>query len=263
MADPVTGPCAPWATEADLDLCPCDPALEDEAIVAQIPAVSDLLYRMSGHQYPGACTLLFRPVLAVGCGPVVVGTADGWWVPRGIGATLAVNHLCGCSDDRRTIALPGPVSAVDEILIDGVTLDAAAYRVDNWSLLVRHDGGIWPDQDLELPAGDPGTWTVAVTVGPAPPPSGVKAAVAWACEFAKACDPTLAGDCAIPADARQIIRNGVTYDLQPADLLNEGRTGIEAVDFFLHAVNPNQLSHGSSVRSPDLPAPRVASWPEP
>jgi hypothetical protein len=261
VADPVTGPCAPWAIEADLTLCPCS-GPEAADVLAHIPAVSDLLYRMSGHQYHGACTSTIRPAPVFGCGPVVVGSVEGWWVPDGIDATLAVNNLCGCSDDRRILRLPnGPVTAVTEVRIAGEVLDPAAYRVDDWQLLVRHDGGVWPDQHLEHPAGAEGTWTVTLTHGVAPPPSGVSAAVAWACEFAKACDPDLAGDCVIPEDARTVIRNGITYDLEPADLLSEGRTGIDAVDFFLHAVNPHQLHHGSSVRSPDLPAPVVTSWP--
>lgn len=260
MAAPVTGPCAPWATEEQVTAgCDCADATAEQ-VAAKIAAASDLLYRFTGYQWPGECTTTIRPVTICGRGPVAIGVADSWWIPDGIDATLAVNQLCGCSDDQRTIHLPGgPVSAVSEVTIDGQVLDEGAYRVDDWELLIRQDGGVWPStQQLHLPAGDAGTWTVEYTHGLAPPISGVDAAIALACELAKACIAD-GGSCALDPRAVRASRSGVEYELQPADLLTEGRTGIETVDLFLLAVNPNRLTQGSSVRSPDVPRHRVTS----
>lgn len=256
VADPVTGPCQPWATESDIAAGCCDGPTGAQ-VLAQVPAVSDLLYRLSGHRWPGACTVTIRPLAVCADAPAVYPVADGYWVPGGVDATLAVNQLCGCSADGRRLMLPWPqVTEITAVVIAGETLSATAYRVEDWQVLVRQDGGTWPTSDNVDAVG---AWTVALKHGFAPPPSGVRAAVAWACEFAQACVP--AGDCALPARARTAIAGGRTFELQPDDLMTEGRTGIEAVDQFLVAVNPHRLTHGSSVRSPDIPRAAVTTWP--
>lgn len=250
--------CAPWA-QAD-DVGDCSAAnIDPSQVIAKLPAASDLLYRMSGHQWSGSCTSTVRPVRHCGCGPVALGVADGWWIPDGVASTLAVNNLCGHpAMASRSIVLPGrPVTAISEVRIDGQVLAADAYRVDDWEVLVRQDGGQWPSlQLLDRPAGEVGTWSVTYEHGANPPASGVDAAVALATELAKGC---AGGECALPERAVRAVRQGVEFDLEPADLLSEGRTGIQAVDLFLRAVNPHQLAQGASVRSPGMPRHTVTT----
>lgn len=82
--------------------------------------------------------------------------------------------------------------------------------------------------------------------------------MALATQLALACSAAGEGECRLPAKVVSASRRGLDFELEPADLMSEGRTGIEAVDLFLLAVNPERLRHGSSVRSPDVPRHRVA-----
>lgn len=245
MADTVTGPCGSWATQNDVeDGCDCGDLTVDD-VMAKIPAASDLLYRMSGHQWPGACTVTILP-------DVICGS----WQPLGYQLSSG-RPSCACSDYGRCLWLPDPhITSIGEIQIDGQVLAPAAYRVDDMATLVRLDGYGWPTAQDDVADGQPGTWSITYTHGLTPPPSGVDAAVALACELAKACSAD-ADDCVLPARAVTVSRRGVAYELQPEDLMTDGRTGIEAVDLFLHAVNPHQLAYGSAVRSPDIPSATV------
>lgn len=261
MTTPAQTVCSPWAEADDVGDCSTF-GLQAGDVVDKLPAASDLLYRMSGYQWPGSCSATVRPACTQGDGGRVVvamgGWDGGWWAPQGIAGTLAVNCLggssCGCLGMRQ-ILLPGePVTAVTEVKIDGEVLDSDVYRVDDWRYLVRIDGGTWPScQQLYLDDTETGTWSVTFTYGTAPPSSGVNAAVALAVELAKGCCPdTATGDCALPADVVRASRRGLEFQLEPADLMTEGRTGIEAVDLFIQATNPYGLARGATVRSPDL-----------
>ncbi len=260
MADALQTVCASWANEDDIgtfaihDVPPLD-------ILAKIPAASDLLYRESGYQWPGECT---SPVIRPRGGhpdsdtaaPVAIRVGDGWWVPSGITGTLAVNCLgggsCSCLQLGQ-ILLPGePVIAISEVKIDGQILAPSAYRVDDWRYLVRTDGGTWPCcQQAHLDDDQPGTWSVVFTYGAAPPPSGVEAAIDLAVQFALAiADPE---GCALPANATRASRNGVEFDLQLADLIDDqGNWTVPSVRAFIHATNPHGLADDAHVRSPEL-----------
>lgn len=218
-----------------------DPNPGDPKVAVACAAASDVLYRMSGRRWPGACEAVVRPCATDAAGVYVhEGSPTAvWsgWLPLGVGACSG--GLC-CALGRSEIDLGyGPIADVAEVLVDGAVVDPAGYRLDNYRLLVRlADGGqarTWPcSQRLDVPATEPGTWQVTFTHGTLPPPEGVAAATALAAELLRG---ATGGDCKLPAGATTVTREGVTYEIDPAALLNEeGRVGIFAVDLFLAAV---------------------------
>lgn len=225
----LTGPCD-WPYD---DTCPCDvePSAEAVAMAGQ------WLWTWSGGRY-GPCEVTVRPCgdPGVSCGRC---GGAGYGLPR-----------CGCRSVPE-IVLPYPVYEVAEVIVDGVALPDDAYRVDDWSWLVRLDGNVWPfSVDMTAPLDAPGSFAVTYLLG-FPPPLGTGAVTAeLACEIHKA----LCGDssCRLPRTMIRKTRTGVTIELQP------GGTGIPIVDEWVRVATAR--SKVARVWSPDLPEPRHTTW---
>lgn len=218
--------CVPWATVDDVAGCcekvefACD--LEETA-----QAASEILYVLSGRQFPGVCEATVRP-----CGP------------------------CGCHDrcscrPSQIVLQPQPAISVTSVLIDGEILLESEYRLDPGSRLVRLNGEVWPCcQDLSLPSTEEGTFEIEYSYGQEPPVSGKRAAALLACELARACTPGV--ECQLPARVTSITRQGVSMALlDPQDFLDNGRTGIYEIDLFLRTFNPDGLTQPARVINPD------------
>jgi hypothetical protein len=242
-----------------------DPALQDFAKRVAV----ELVWRLSGRRF-GLCETTVRPCRRR-CDQPRLPTwppppGGGWW-PVLTGGSW-INAACGsCRPDCSCaelceITLPGPVHSVAEVQVDGQVLDAGAYVVHDHRVLVRTDGGCWPDcQDLTAKPGEPGAFVVTYTQGVAVPPGGQYAAGVYACELVKSCT---GGNCRLPKRVQSLTREGVTLTfLDPLDFLDKGRTGIPEVDQWIAAVNPAALREPSRVYSPDLPPPRTVTWTEP
>lgn len=172
--------------------------------------------------------------------------SDGCW-----------QRSCGCSP-LSTVPLAYPTTGITEVLIGGVIVDPAKYRVDEWRELVRVDGAWWPScQNLAADETEEGSFVVTYTHGVAPPPAGMLAAAQLACELWKAC--ARVGDCKLPAGVTKVTRQGITIergllaswfrDLRTSRGWN---TGLALVDAFLTAYNPNSLRRAPAVWSPDV-----------
>lgn len=216
------GPCEAWATSSDL-CSPCDDYALDSVLVDDaLDIASEVLYVLSGRQFPGVCSETIRPV------------------------------FCG---SRKEIKLTSPVVEVTEVKVDGeVLVEGTDYRVDDYSKLRRLDDEVWPgSQDLDLEDTEEDTFSVTYSFGAEPPDSGVKAAAVLACEIVLACQPELAGQCRLPKNVTSVTRQGVTTTKQPLIVaLEGGQTGIYEIDLFLTAWNPHKLRRRSRVLSPDL-----------
>lgn len=191
--------------------------------------------------------------------PVVGGSTP--WQPVSLGGqwlniTCGHGDPCGCLSTRE-VRLLGPVGSVESVTVDGVVLDADAWRLDvvaGGARLVRLDGEGWPlCQNLAAPPTEPDTW--AVTYTPGQPVDGLGAHVAGilAAEYLAACRSNL--ECRLPAGVQTIQRQGVTLTLA-AGAFPGGRTGILEVDTYLERWNPGGLRRPSAVWSPDLPTDR-------
>lgn len=232
MTEPIainTGPCDPWCDADDITACCAD--LDTAADLAEAAHIaSDLLYRLSGYQFSGLCAATVRPCAS----------HTSCWQP------LAYGWMAGsCACQRlSTIRLAGyPIRQIDEVLIDGETVDPSEYRLDRYRELVRLADAAgrrqtWPScQRLDVASGD-GTFFVSYTYGVEPPTVGVRAAAQLACEIAKACPSDGSdGECALPSGLVRLTRQGVTIETQQMGLwlLGSLRTGMTFVDAFLSA----------------------------
>lgn len=178
------------------------------------------------------------------------------WRPaliRGEWTNITCGCLTGCScspDGARSLALPGPITEIVSVMIDGALLDPSAYRVDHARLLVRQDGGEWPAcQDMSVGGDQPGSFVVKYKSGVAVPVGGQIAAGRLACELAlAACKDS---SCALPKRLQSITREGVTVGIALTGQ-NWYDTGIWSIDTWINAVVKRPRGY-ASVRSVDVP----------
>lgn len=266
-----TGPCSPWPVE----LCCQLPEDLDPAVVERWQMVAtQILWKMSGRRWGPSCPVTVRPCrracldsypLAVSWG------AAGPWVPYiGSDGLWRNASICGCRTDCSCrelceIRLEGPIHDIVEVREGPDVLPPEAYRVDAPNLLVRTDGGCWPDcQDMAAPCGAEGTLCVTYRYGLPLTADTIAAVSELTCELIKACPETAGscGPCRLPGNVTRVVRQGVQVDMaDPTTIFTEGRTGLPLVDLWLNAVNPNRLPGPSRVLSPDFRRPRVTSWP--
>lgn len=272
MAAPLTLPCSPWATEADL-CTPCNDYDIDAGLMDdKLQAASEILYELSGRQFPGICDQTIRPCTRRGCTDYGVDSLMNRDALRGRVWGFPV-PTCGCSDDPcscRTlhqIDLPNtPVTEVTSVLVDGTALDPSLYRVDDYRYLVRlpdPDGSNpgWPCcQDLNLPSTEENTFEVTFSYGMEPPAIGVIAAATLACELYMACEPeAFKGKCRLPHNVIQVTRQGVSVLVQAVTELfttrigQPARFGIWEIDLFLRTYNPYGTTGQTAIFSPDVP----------
>lgn len=189
------------------------------------------------------------PANGLGTGPWRPVILNGQWYNLGC---ARCGDTCGCTQTP-AVVLPGPVDEVSEVRINGAVLAEDAYRVDNYRILVRTDGGEWPAcQNLAAGPDEDGTWQVTYTQGIPVPQGGRIAAGILACELAKAA----CGDksCGLPQRVQTISRQGVTVAMLDAfDDIDTGHTGIWLIDSWVASVmKPRRRSQ---VYSPDIPRP--------
>lgn len=221
-----------------------------------VDTAAEVLYGLSGRRF-GLCELTVRPCRTECCAPCDM--AGPRWTPVLVGGQWT-NVACGrCGDTCSCtkvceVLLPGPIASVTEVKLDGVIVPPAEYRVDNARTLVRIGEGCWPTcQDMNLEDTEPGTWSVTYLRGLPVPAGGQNAFAELACELFKACDDD--DKCRLPKRVTSISREGVSMVLDPMTFMTEGKTGLYAVDLWLHTVNPQARTRSAGVYSVD--APRV------
>lgn len=209
------------------------------------------------NQRFGACEEVVRP-----CRKTCAGSPSGWLPPWS--GSLFMGLTCGvCGDECscktvHQVVLPGPIAEVVEVLIDGEAVDLSAFRVDDYNILVRMDGGHFPAcQDMGAPLGEPGTWGVTYLLGEPVPPGGQLVAGILACEYAK----SLCGDtsCRLPKRVSSIQRQGIVIGvLDNFTNLKDGFTGIFEIDDWI--MSQTKPKRRSVMSSPDVSRPRITTW---
>lgn len=241
------GPCAAW----DPIWCCTLPAGSQAVSGDALLAATEVLHHLSGQRF-GLCEFTFRPCRRDCYANSWPFDSGSWWqwggaYPRPLlfdGAWF--NLTCGgcpgsCSCTPLSEAwLPGPVGEVVSVKLDGQSLPASGYRVDDFFKLVRLGGLSWPVcQDLTLPDSEPDTWSVTLTIGEAVPTIGRYAVGELACEIVNAC---LGNTCALPKNATSVSRQGVSIDFPTfTELLRHGVLGLRWTDMFIATYNPNRL----------------------
>jgi hypothetical protein len=157
------------------------------------------------------------------------------------------------------VYLPGPVTSVSQVNVDGVVVPVDNYRVDDMRWLVGLNGQVWPEcANFDVSTGT-GFFQVTYIRGIAPPPDLLAAAGILACEYAAFCTGAA---CRLPRYATTVSRSGVEFTLpDPQDLLSMGLTGLFEVDQVIMDLNPYGLKAPPLVLSPELAYPRTTTWP--
>jgi hypothetical protein len=257
----MTGPCAPWITGLDVADC-CTVECDDPSDFDSAAGLaSDLLFELSGRRFAGECSTIVRPcVPTCGCPWQILSRGhivwnpnyDDWWF-----GWWCDDTTCGCTPLSRVLLSGYPVQEVTEVLIDGVLVDPATYRLDNhrWLTRVRDPADldtvlVWPGcQNLDMENTEVGTFSVEYNFGEAPPAIGQAAAAELACELFKACNGSA---CQLPKGVVRVARQGVTLEKTPfvswgyvtgkrGNLQKGWSTGLALVDAFLNAYNPGGL----------------------
>src|SRR5574342_254375 len=248
MVTATMGPCEAWPATFCCDLTFAGaPAVTGDAV----QAATEVLYHLSGQRF-GLCEFTVRPCRHE-CGFNTGWPGfGGWWewgadpYPRpflfdGVWSNLT----CGVCGDRCSCTgiseawLPGPIGQIIQVKLDGTVLVSGSdYRVDDFRKLVRLGGGTWPScQDMNLADTEVGTWSVTFTVGEAVPQIGKYAVGELACEIIKSCTGQA---CALPANATQVSRQGITIDFPTfSELLANGSLGLRWSELLIATYNPS------------------------
>ena len=257
----VDGPCEVWPV-----VWSCPLSAEVMAVTGiALEAASAVLWARSGRRF-SLCSTTLRPCRAdCADGSYLY---DGWWAwpssprPRffqGVWTNVTCGFCqdgCSCSVVSR-VRLPVPVSSITSVVIDGATMPASAYQLYDYRDLIRQDGGEWPRcNNLSVPDGSPGTWSITAVYGEDVPMLGRMAVGELAAEFAKAiaCDAS----CQLPQPVQQLTRQGVSMSfLDPNEVYANGRLGLRLSDMFLSTYNPDGLRAAARVYSVDHPYGRI------
>lgn len=242
MAAPRRGVCAPWLTAELLGELPAGlpPGIDGDFVAL---AASNLLYALSGRQFPGECTATLRPCSR---------PERSWQGRRPVGlCTCSSVERCGCGGLDELGLGVYPVLEVVAVHLDGATLEAGVdYRLDEHRYLVRlpdTEGRRrrWPCcPNMAAPAEQVGggAFVVEVKYGQPAPPEGVIAARALAQALA---GDVAAGRCKLPAGTTAVARQGVTRTIA-AKAYQE----LPEVAVFLAAVNPRGHARRPAIASP-------------
>lgn len=149
------------------------------------------------------------------------------------------------------------VGEVVAVVVGGVEYPPEDFEVHDRKTIVytgTDDCPFTRGQNLGIPLGEPGSWSV--TYLPAEPvdTSGAQAVTMLALEFAKACMGN--SKCALPKGVRTISRFGMTYQVE-AGMFPEGFTGIRVVDAYIEFWNPGKRRQPLGIYSPDTPTLRL------
>ncbi|MFM9590705.1 hypothetical protein ACKI16_29385 [Streptomyces scabiei] len=264
-----TGPCEAWPVA----LCCDTDGVEAEELTRWTLIASQILWGLSGRRW-GPCPITVRPCRR-SCLDALPSYAVQWqsagpWIPYidtyGVWRNASV---CGCRSDCSCselceVYLAGPVYDVTEVQVDGTVLPVEAYRVDAAGMLVRTDGGCWPEcQDMSAPAGSENTFFVTYRYGLPLDEAATAAVSELTCHLLKGCSGG-SGSCGCKSrqNMTKLSRQGVDYEwADPTAIYAEGRTGLPLTDLWLNMVNPYRLTSPSRVYSPDFKRPRMTTWP--
>jgi hypothetical protein len=258
------GPVAPCSWTLDMSCCSEWDSYTNTVRDRATAWATQILWALTGRRY-GTCEITVRP-----CGsncqyyggwmayPAVADGVGTVWTPfirDGVWFNCACAGACDCRARCRAW-LPGPVSSVTEVVVDGIVIDPSLYRVDNREYLIGLGDQCWPDcQNMNLESPEVGTFEVTYLRGTPLPLAGQIAAGIMACEFAKACS---GGACSLPQNLSTLARQGIEVTMvNPTDLLDIGLTGIAEVDLWIRSVNPDRKTHRPKVYSPDLHYPAM------
>lgn len=146
--------CQPFITAGQLrndPSCSCRFLDDNPLITHVIDAATDLLFMLSDGRVHGVCQRTARPMKTGICG----------FTEGDLYGTMPATRFGG----HDVIPIPGVRPEVTEVLIDGVVLGSAEYRLIDNEFLLRVDG-TWPTTNsLTLDSGDVGVFEISWRYG--------------------------------------------------------------------------------------------------
>lgn len=215
--------CEPWATADEAKERCGDDAFgthTDDEITRALEVASVALFGLSGFKYRGHCERIEQPPGRCHCSCLCIEAGCG---------------CCSCDNVDRLMLSGYPVREIVAVTIDGDVLGTDEYRLlsGRWLIRMADTNGNaqrWPTRNrLDLPIGDVGTWSVDYIFGTRPPQWGIDAAIDFAKVVIDSCDG--GGDCALPSNVTNYVRQGVAVTLDPNVL--SGLVGAEIADAWL------------------------------
>jgi len=222
--------------------------------VAALQSASYLLWVLSGRKYGGMCEASEVYVCSDGgCGSVGCMAQS---LELSSNNVVTFNAFARDQNFRHQLLFlrNRPVRRLVALMDrDGFPLDVAEFAV--------YDRASVGPVDISVGGGscwDPCGTEVVYVWGVPPPAIGKLAALAFADQFVKAVE--CPGECTLPERITSVSRQGVSFQVfDPQDFIDNGRTGIYAVDVFLKTVNPDRAQKRARVFSPDVPQGRRRS----
>ncbi|WP_395160402.1 hypothetical protein [Ilumatobacter sp.] len=216
--------------------------VDDEVLDSAKSAAREFLNGLTGRNF-GTCTydqrFQVRQYPSDHCAPT------SW-----NGTRLISDGMC-CA-----IKLPiGPVQAITDLRVDGVTLDPASYTMIAGNKLIRISG-CWPSSGGCEPGRVKVTYVAGVPLSVGSKYHGLVGAAMG--EVVREYVSAFAGNaCKLPSRFVAVQRQGITTQaLDPALFLNLGLTGMPLTDNLIRTVNPNGLRRKPRVVSIDGPRRR-------
>lgn len=265
------GPCEPWDPIWCVELPTGSEAVSGSALMM----ATEILWARTGMIFD-QCTFTIRPCRQDCWETSGWPYGNFWWQFGTLYPQPALingnwyNLTCGaCAGNCSCVSLyeillPGPITKVNQVKVDGNVLSTSEYRLDDWRKLVRINN-MWPlCNDLNKNDTEVNTWSVTLTYGRPVPTMGQMAVGELAYQLILACLGD--GCCKLPYAVQQIARQGVTInypdvgDLFGMDRFGRvtNRIGLQYCDLFIDAANPYGLRQNSEVYFIDLNMPRIA-----
>ena len=290
MATLASGLGRPWPIDR-ANACWDVPATTTEAqIVLMQQAASDYLWARTGRRLGPSCPVVVRPCRK-SCfdGYGLSGRflnqgqyqSTGGYFPYMANGRMYNATLCGCVSDCHCgpelceITLPGPIFDITEVMIDGTVVDPFTYSVYNGNTVTRMNSPAvgetpetnrcWPAcQDMTLEGQLPNTFTITYRTGLRLSSLATLAVTELTAHLIRGCAGCGdgCGGGSLRQNLRSKTRQGVDLEfVDPQQVFNDDRTGIQVVDWFIKSTNPQGLGSQLRVLSPDAPRrPRI--WNE-
>jgi len=151
---PFTTTCAPWATLSDITEITSEQvaALNQDDLLDDLQSASDILFGLTGMQFPGSCQDTVRPqarMVTLDHGIPIrplppIGVAYGYWGSGYSGSDWSRWGWCTCNQEE----MPGghlipsidlgvyPLTGIEEVLVDGEPVDPTTYEIQDYRYLV-------------------------------------------------------------------------------------------------------------------------------
>lgn len=204
------GPCDNWITWGEIGEYCTPPSLAPALQDAVLAMATRTLWKRSCKQF-GLCTIERARVTPLCQHRYSWRAGVGYYPSGGYAMAGLYANGCACGSYHYIDLGADRVAKVGTVWVNGVVIDPASYRVDDWQRLVRTDGNAWPSSAMQPDRGGTNTVEVTWSYGLPVPDDGKMACALLACKIAK----DTQDDCEVSPNATSKSAEGVTIQIIP------------------------------------------------